>query len=105
VERGRPLLFLKELLIKVAIELPFHIACGLFSGWVQWRLRTLGLWTVVSGFVLQIVLLLIGGLIAPNVVFPKTPGMSPVAMGISMGCVLPTVGMLLYHLRINPKDR
>lgn len=99
------MMILEEILLNVAIEAPFLVVCGFFSGWVQWRLRSLGLWTVVFGFVLQIVLLLIGGFIAPNIVFPKTAGMAPVAMSISMGCVLPSVGMLIYHLRLNPKGR
>ena len=96
---------LKEILLNVATEMPFLLVCGLLSGWVQWCLRSLGLWTVVFGFVLEIVLLLIGGLIAPHVVFPKSAGMPPVAMGISMGCVMPSLWMLLYHLRLRQKDR
>ncbi len=95
----------KELLLNVAIELPFLVVCGFLSGWVQWRLRTLGLWTVVLGFVLQIVLLLVSGLVAPHVVFPKTTGTPPVAMGISMGCVMPSLWMLIYHLCVKQKGR
>lgn len=99
------MLTLEEILLNVAIEMPLVIVCGFFSGWIQWRLRTLGLWTVVSGFVLQVVLLLVGGFIAPHFVFPKTTGMPPVAMGISMGCVIPSAWMLIYHLRVRRKDR
>ena len=84
-------------LVLMASFFPFFLLT--FVG--LWRLRSRGFHTVFLGFFFQMVFLRIGFAIAPQAMqYHYTIGMSPVELGISMGCGMPVLFMTLYYLNL-----
>ena len=97
---------MKAFWIDTAVMTSFFFPAAILTFSVLWKLRSKGVYTVLLGFVFQIVLTVLGFAIAPRVMhFHREPGMSPAGQGIGMGCVIPMVIMLLYYMAEHKKRK
>ncbi len=97
---------MKAFLIDTAIMASLFFPVLLFTFTVLWKLRATGPYTILLGFVFQIVFTVLGYAIASRaMLYHRGPGMSPLGQGIGMGCCMAMVFMLLYYMTEHQKKR
>ena len=94
--------FFVDLGITTAVFLPLF----LLTSAVLWRLKDKGAYTLLLAFVFEIVFLFAGYAVAPQAMrYHHKEGMPPVVQGIAMGCCMPMLPVILYHLAQRRKKR
>ncbi len=94
--------FFLDTAITIAVFLPF---C-LFTLTILWRLKSKGVYTLLLGFFFEIVFQFAGYALIPQAMrYHHKVGMPPVVQGMAMGCLMPMVYMILYHMVQKQKKR
>jgi hypothetical protein len=89
---------MKSFLFDTAIMASLFFPVFLVTFAILWKLRSKGAYTVLLGFAFQVIFLRVGFAIAPQAMqYHHSPGISPVEMGISIGCAMPILFMSLYY--------
>ena len=91
--------FIIALLRDLAVGIPVVLVCSVATALLLWRFRSWGLWALVLGFGLEIVFIALGFVVAPGAMLYHNQSSPPLPMGITLGCTLPLVSVVLRHLR------
>jgi hypothetical protein len=90
--------------VAIAVSVSFPICFFVFA--VLWRLRSRGAYTLLLCVFFVAVFMRVGFAVAPHaMMYHDKEGTTPYGEGVALGCMMPILPMVLYHLgqRNQPK--